>query len=75
MGRSLSLNGRGFTVIGIAPKGFVGTEVAYAPELFVPLTMGHEIEPGSNWLEYRDSDNLFVVGRLKAGVSKAQASK
>jgi hypothetical protein len=61
-------------LIGVAPKGFVGTEVAYAAELFVPLTMAHEIEPGSDWLESRDSDNLFVVGRLKPGISRAQAA-
>src|SRR6185503_1046561 len=57
----------------VAPNGFNGTEVAYAPELFVPMMMAHEIEPGSEWLESRGSDNIFVVGRLKPGVSSAQA--
>jgi putative ABC transport system permease protein len=73
VGRTLSLNGHVFTLIGIAPKSFTGTEVAYAPELFVPMMMAHEIEPGSNWLESRDSDNLFAVGRLKPGVTSSQA--
>jgi macrolide transport system ATP-binding/permease protein len=73
VGRDLTLNGRVFTVIGIAPKGFFGTEIAYAPELFVPMMMAHEIEPGSGWLESRDDDNLFVVGRLKPGITSAQA--
>lgn len=73
VGRSVSLNGRSFTVIGIAPKGFNGTEVAYAPELFVPMMMAHEIEPGSEWMDNRDSDNIFVVGRLKDGVTTQQA--
>jgi putative ABC transport system permease protein len=73
VGQALTLNGHVFTVIGIAPKGFFGTEVAYAPELFVPMMMAHEIEPGSGWLEHRGDDNLFVVGRLKAGVTSAQA--
>ena len=72
-GQALTLNGHVFTIIGVAPEGFNGTEVAYAPELFVPLTMGHEIEPGSDWLESRGDDNLFAVGRLKSGVSSAQA--
>src|SRR3954470_10924673 len=35
--------------------------------------MSPVIEPGSNWLENRDNDNSFVVGRLKPGVTKAQA--
>ena len=69
VGQTVKLNGHTFTVIGVAPRGFNGTEVAYAPELFVPMMMAHEIEPGSNWLESRDSDNLFVVGRLKPGVT------
>ena len=73
VGKPLTLNGRVFTVIGVAPEGFNGIEVAYAPELFVPMMMAHEVEPGSNWLESRDSDNLFAVGRLKPGVTVAQA--
>jgi macrolide transport system ATP-binding/permease protein len=73
VGRTVSFNNVAFTVIGIAPKGFIGTEVAYAPEMWVPMMMGPVMEPGSKWLEQRDSDNLFVVGRLKPGVTKAQA--
>ena len=73
VGRTVSLNNVVFTVIGIAPKGFIGTEVAFAPEIWTPMMMGPVIEPGSKWLEQRDSDNLFVVGRLKPGVTKAQA--
>jgi predicted permease len=73
VGRTVSLNNTTFIVVGIAPKGFIGTEVAYAPELWAPLMMGPVLEPGSKWLEQRGSDNLFVVGRLKPGVSKAQA--
>src|ERR1044072_6737951 len=73
VGRGVSLNNVTFTVIGVARKGFIGTEVAYAPEIWTPLMMGPVIEPGSTYLEHRDSDNLFVVGRLKPGVTKAQA--
>src|SRR5256885_298656 len=46
VGRGVMLSGHTYTVVGVAPKGFVGTEVAYAPELFVPMMMAHEIEPG-----------------------------
>lgn len=73
IGKNVSLNSHAFTVIGVAPEGFNGTEVAYGPEFFVPFMMAKEIEPGSNWIDYRDSDNLFVVGRLKPGVSVPQA--
>jgi predicted permease len=73
VGQPLRINGKVFTVIGVAPEGFRGTEVAYVPELFVPMMMVHEIEPGSTWLDSRDSDNIFVLGRLKPGVTTAQA--
>ncbi|MFN2623329.1 MAG: ABC transporter permease [Chthoniobacterales bacterium] len=73
VGRTVLVNNVPFTVVGVARKGFIGTDVAYAPEFWTPLMMGPVIEPGSNWLENRDSDNSFVVGRLKPGVTKAQA--
>jgi predicted permease len=73
VGRTVLLNNVPFTVVGVARKGFIGTEVAYSPDIWTPFMMAPVIEPGSTFLEHRDSDNLFVVGRLKPGVSKAQA--
>jgi hypothetical protein len=73
VGQTISLNNRAYTVVGVASKGFLGTEVAYAPEFWVPIMMAKEIEPDTNYLESRESDNLFVVGRLKPGVTRAQA--
>ena len=73
VGQKILLNTHPFTVVGVAPKGFVGTEVAYAPEFWVPMMMSKQIEPGSTWLDDRASDNLFVVGRLKPGTTVAQA--
>jgi predicted permease len=73
VGKSVEFNSRPFTIIGVAPKGFIGTEVAYDPEMFIPVMMAKTIEPGSTWLERRDSNNLFTVGRLKPGVSFEQA--
>ena len=73
IGQKILLNAHPFTIVGVAPAGFVGTEVAYAPEFWVPLMMAKQIEPGNTWLEEREDDNLFVVGRLKAGVAVEQA--
>jgi predicted permease len=73
VGQSVTLNGHTFTVVGVMPRGFIGTEIAYAPEVFVPLMMGKVIEPGSTWLDQRADDNLFVIGRLKDGSNTAQA--
>ncbi len=73
VGKSISLNNHTFSVVGVAPKGFIGTEVAYAPAFWTPMMMAKEIELGSRWLDSRDSDNLFMIGRLKPGVTLAQA--
>jgi len=73
VGKTVEFNSRPFTVIGVAPKGFIGTEVAYDPEMFIPVMMAKTIEPGSRWLDKRDSNNLFTVGRLKPGVSLSEA--
>ncbi len=73
VGKSVLLNGHTFTIIGVAPKDFNGTEVAYSPELYVPAMMVAQIEPGNDWLNERNNANLFVLGRLKQGISRAQA--
>jgi len=75
VGRAIALNGHKFTVVGVAPEKFLGTEIAYAPEMWVPMMMAKEIEPGSAWLNSRSDDNLFAVGRLKPGVTVAQAEQ
>ena len=72
VGRTILLNNHTFAVIGVAPKGFIGTEVAYAPEYWAPMMMAKVIEPGSRWLDSRDSNNLFMIGRMKPGVTPAQ---
>jgi predicted permease len=73
IGRTILINTHAFTIVGVAPAGFIGTEVAFAPEFWVPMMMAKQIEPGSTWLDARDSDNLFTIGRLKPGVTVEQA--
>jgi predicted permease len=67
------LNGRNFNIVGVMPRGFIGTEIAFEPDLFVPMMMARQIEVDSNWLESRNDDNIFVVGRLRPGVTLDQA--
>lgn len=73
IGKSLIANGRSFTVIGVAPQGFFGTEFIAAPELWFPMSMQGEIDRGSLWLDKRDVEQTYVQGRLKPGVNIAQA--
>ena len=73
VGKTTHFNGKAYTIIGVMPKGFIGTEVAFAPEMFIPVQMVADIEPGAQYLDRRTSDNMFVIGRLKPGVTMAQA--
>jgi predicted permease len=73
VGKTTHFNGKPYTIVGVMPKGFIGTEVAYEPEMFIPVQMAAAIEPGARYLDRRTDDNMFVVGRLKPGVTKAQA--
>ncbi len=72
-GTKIKLNGMDYTIAGVTPQGFAGTETVFTPEIFVPLAMNPQIEPGATWLDHRESQNLFVVGRLKPGVTLPQA--
>jgi len=73
VGSDVLVNGRGYTVIGVAQEGFNGTEIVASPEMWFPVAMQAQIEVGSNWLERRGVENLFIQGRLKPGVSIARA--
>lgn len=73
VGKSVIVNGRPFTIIGVAGQGFYGSEIGYRPEIWFPSMMLPQIEPGNDYLDDRDSYNFFVQGRLKPGVSFAQA--
>jgi macrolide transport system ATP-binding/permease protein len=73
VGKSLIINGHNFSVVGVAPKGFTGTELGYAPEVYVPIMMQSVARPGSK-LADPNARWLYPIGRLKPGVSERQAA-
>jgi predicted permease len=73
VGRSVTLSGRRFTVVGVAPKGFGSTVPLFAPDLWVPLTMQREALPGTDMLSDRGAQWLHMFGRVKEGVTREQA--
>jgi len=77
VGQTILLNGRQFTVIGIMPEGFHGTwPLGWAPEIWAPVTMQPQLQPGVDRFGDRGAEWLEVFGRLKPGISppKAQAA-
>jgi predicted permease len=74
VGRTVRLNALQFTVIGVAPEGFAGTEPGQARALFVPLTMQQALAASRfDPLAERRCRWLQVIARLSPGLGKARA--
>ena len=73
VGTTVRINRLPYTIIGVASRGFRGTERFYQPALWVPMMMQPHIEIGNPWLDRRMTFNVWMAGRLKPGVSVARA--
>jgi predicted permease len=77
IGGRVRLNSRTFTVIGVAPPGFVGVSLDNLPDLWMPMAMAAEAMPeiarDFKPLESRHFFWIEMVGRLRPGVTIAQA--
>src|SRR5438552_10241287 len=75
LGRNVRLNGVPLTVIGVAPQSFTGMNPVVRSDFFVPLMMSPRVinDKRTGSLEARDARNLRVKGRLKPGITQAQA--
>lgn len=74
VGSSVRVNGLSYTVLGVAPREFHGTELFYWPEVWIPMMMQPQVEVGNAWLDERSTWDTMMIGRVKPGVSRAQAS-
>ncbi len=69
IGRTITLNGHPFEVVGVAPPDFRSPIGVAAPPVYVPLMMQPVVQPGSDKIEARGSSFLQVVARLAPGVT------
>ncbi len=83
VGRDLRLNGHRFTVVGVTPAGFSGTELGGRRSLYVPMMMqavarppraGYSGEMDPDLLKRRGNRWLTGLGRLKPGRTLEQAA-
>jgi len=74
IGTTVNLNAHSFTVIGVAPRDFHGTELFFWPDYWIPLVDAPEIGCSPDYLAHRDDHNFWILGRLKSGVTPKQAS-
>ena len=74
IGRSIEVNGRPFTIIGVTPRGFGGTEAGRPVDVTVPLSM----QPGVFGARFLLDDRiearwLYLIGRLAPDVPRERA--
>ena len=73
VGKQIALNGKQFTIVGVAPEGFKSPFIYLSPDVFVPLHTQSEAMPGRDMLSDRSAGWLGVRGRLNDDASIEQA--
>ncbi|NJL30052.1 MAG: hypothetical protein HC897_20240, partial [Thermoanaerobaculia bacterium] len=72
---TIRLNDQPFTVIGIAPPSFTGTNLLASPQFWVPMQMHRTFLSGEflEWFDERRPAITNAIGRLKPEVTLGQA--
>ena len=78
LGSQVLINGRSFTVVGIAPKGFVGTMQILSPEVWLPMSVYDHVandfeSDNKTTIDDRKGTQVRIMGRLKPGMTAAAA--
>jgi predicted permease len=73
VGRIIQINKHPYTIAGVAPQDFRGTELFFDPAMYIPLVDIQQIE-GWNPLKERGDHFAWIVGHLKPGVTAEQAT-
>jgi macrolide transport system ATP-binding/permease protein len=74
VGKKIKINDHVFEIVGVAPRGFMGTTLfQFVPDVWIPVMMQRTIAPDQgNYLEGRGGRWINLRGRLKPGVSRKQ---
>jgi predicted permease len=71
VGRTVRINKHPYTIVGVTPEGFYGTEKMGQLDIFVPMANEASLE-ADDWLEARGRSNAYGVVRIKDGVTLPQ---
>ncbi|HSM59493.1 MAG TPA: ABC transporter permease, partial [Longimicrobiales bacterium] len=74
VGSSVRLDGRPYTVVGVAPEAFTGSMPVLVTGLYVPSMQTADLAGFEGQLEQRGSRSLFIKARLRPGVTVEQAN-
>ncbi|HYE85735.1 MAG TPA: ADOP family duplicated permease [Vicinamibacterales bacterium] len=73
VGSTLRVNGQSLTVVGVAPREFQGTVTGLFFDVWLPAAIAPQVLNGSTELVERSSRGYLMLGRLRSGVTAAQA--
>ena len=74
LGKTIRIQSHDYTLVGVARPGFYGYTVGQSTDLWIPLSMEKAFSrPGWNGLGDKFFQSLYLIGRLKPGVTEAQA--
>ena len=76
LGKTFMVRSTTLTIIGVTPRGFVGETAGQQPDLWLPVRLQPHVLPGRVWLHDTPPEKVMwlrVFGRLKPGVTEAQA--
>jgi predicted permease len=75
-GKVINLGGVRFTISGVAPRGFYGTDLPpHMPDIWVPVAMQPRLLPGADWVHDNGARALEVLMRRKPGISVNQLAQ
>ena len=72
VGTTVRIDKHPYTIVGVTPEGFYGTEKIAQLDIFVPMANQLSLD-GFSWLESRSYRNLFSIVRMKDGIALPQA--
>jgi predicted permease len=72
IGQTISLNQHPYTIVGVTPPVFQGSQTGLRTELWVPLLASEQLISNKKLLDERDAMWLMVLGRLRRGVTAEQ---
>ncbi len=75
LGRTIRINDRPITIVGVAPEGFQGTITMLTFDIWVPATMAPVLFTGSTQLTDRSARGYAVLGRLAGGATATGAGR
>jgi len=73
VGKRFIINGTSFTIVGVTSPEFFGERVRRPPDFWLPLALQPQVELRNSFLDNTQVYWLMVIGRLKPGVTMAQA--